>query len=87
MHRGDSLVMDFVVLQDSMNPKDPVLDLAHTLQVRGEFAELPELKAPEDTCLDMARNPGRLSEWVNRFGSDTPIEVSSGCGIQKAEAL
>ena len=76
MNRGDSLVQDFKNIQDGTIRKDPVLDLAHTLQVRGDLTGVPELQVPDeaDTCLDMARSPGRLCQWVNRFGSDVPIE-------------
>ena len=76
LNRGDSLAMDFRKTQEGTILKDPVLDLAHTLQVRGDLEQFPELCVPDnaDTCLDMARSPGRLCQWVNRFGSDVPIE-------------
>ena len=75
MNRGNSLVTDFLKMQDRTIVKDPVLDLAHTLQVRGDL-NLPELEVPDepDTCLDMGRSPGRLCQWVNRFGADVPVE-------------
>ena len=77
MYRGDSVVSEFQMLENNLNPVDPLLDLAHTLQVRGDL-DLPELKAmsnPEDTCLDMmAGPPGRLCSWVHRHGTELRVE-------------
>ncbi|CAE7720406.1 unnamed protein product [Symbiodinium sp. CCMP2456] len=73
MHRGDSLISEYQAVEKNMIAKDPVLDLAHTLQERGDL-QLPELLVPEDTCLELMRSPGRLCPWVHRSHTDQ-IEV------------
>ena len=68
LFRGDSLVSEFQKAMLSDKVTDPVLDMVHTLQARGDL----ELCIPEDsTCLDMQKSPGKLSEWVYRNGEAT----------------
>ena len=63
LNRGASVVSDFQRAMQSGRPTDPVLDMAQTLQARGEI----EMYVP-DTCLDMQESPGKLCEWVYRRG-------------------
>ncbi|CAE7527526.1 unnamed protein product [Symbiodinium sp. CCMP2592] len=63
--RGDSLVSEFQNAMALGQAKDPVLDMAHTLQASGAL----EMAVPEgDTCLDMQKSPGKLCDWVYRNG-------------------
>ncbi|CAE7564303.1 unnamed protein product [Symbiodinium sp. CCMP2456] len=65
LNRGHSIVSDFQQAMVLGHTADPVLDMAHTLQARGNI----DMFVPaESTCLDMQQSPGKLSEWVYRHG-------------------